>query len=213
MKQTLAIVLVLALLAGCNGKKSEAITSLQERNETVLQVRALTANSFAKLLAEEDLDKEDKENARRALPLVKKVIDFSPNEPENYVLLARTQWLLGETSETQKNLGKAIAIQQKYHTSSDVIEAEAHHDLARLAIMEGKWDVGGQEVAASLKLFPAEPRYLVTQASVMLQAKDVEGARKNAALALKGDPQNSQALSMLKLIQASEKTVPAKAGS
>lgn len=212
MKNAVLLVAGLVVLSGCGApRKSEVISNLDERNQTVLQVKALTTVAFVKLVADDPVDAADRANAEKALPLVKKVLEFSPNEPESYVLLARTEWVLGNHAEAEANLKKAIEVQQKYHTSVPALEAEAHHDLARLAVSDGRWDEGGKEVDEALKLFPTEPRYLVTKASVQIQAKDIDGARVSAANALKADPQNSRALSMLKMIQAADKDAPAKA--
>jgi len=212
MRPILVLCPILALLAGCSGtKKPDVISNLNDRNNTVVQIRTLTTVAFAKIVADEPVDADDKANAEKALPMVKKVLEYSPNEPESYVLLGRTYWVLDRHKEAEGSFKQAVDIQRKYKTSSDALEAEAHHDWARLAISDGRWDEGGKEVDEALKLFPDDPRYLTTKASVQLQAKDVEGARVNAAKALKIDPQNSRALTMLKMIQAADKDGPAKA--
>ncbi|MBS1708179.1 MAG: tetratricopeptide repeat protein [Armatimonadetes bacterium] len=211
MKNFVILVAALALLAGCSQKKAGSLTSETDRNAAVLQVKALTTMSFAKLLADEPLDESDKSNAERALPIVASVIEFSPNQPAYFVLRARCQWVLGKTDEAKKSLEQAVSIQDQLHTAEPVLEAEAHHDLARLAILDNKWDDAGREAQKALTLFPDDSRYLTTNASVLLQTKDIAGARAAATKALKADPQNSVALSMLKMIQASEDG-PKKAG-
>ncbi len=202
---------VLVFLAGCGALKGSGDNgSVGGQNQAVLEAKALTAGSIAKLLADEPLDESDKKNAAEAVPIVKRLIENEPNQPAYVVLLGRCYWVMGKTDDARAEIEKAIALNDKYQTGDKALISEAHHDLAMLDFDSGNFKGAQAQADQALALFPDDPRYLMTRARVLLQQGDFDGARKVASEVLRVDPQNSAALSMIKMIQAAETKPSAK---
>jgi tetratricopeptide (TPR) repeat protein len=207
----LALILVLSNRPAVTIEGVPVITSNDQYNDLLAEVKELTKVPLEKSVRGEVLTPDELVQLRQAAQKVDALNAFQPTIFAPHLLAAKVYQMLGKTETAEQRVRQAIyngdqemadCIARK--DTSRLAEVrltmtEAHHVRSQLLVLMHEYKVALDEANAVLEAVPNSPEYLAGRASVLMQM----GLYKKAALdlrkALTLDPNNRSSLNLARL--------------
>ncbi|CAN5647547.1 hypothetical protein BH11ARM2_BH11ARM2_11640 [soil metagenome] len=198
----------------------QMITTSDQYNKVSQDTQSLLAEPLLRADRGGELSDDDKARLSKGIPIFESLGDFAPTEMTPFFVLSKLYLNLGKPEQAEESARQAIyngdaqltaaknAKDDKKEAEIAALMNEAHHVRAQALFELKDYKESIREVKGVLLSIdpknvnqdPNVPRYLVTLARDLIQLNDNANAKAALQDALKRDPGNTQAQSLLKFL-------------
>lgn len=162
---------------------------------------SLSKVAFQKDIAGEPITKEDQENLRKAAIQLDALGRFRPHNIATFLGAGKAYRIVGDDELAKARFRQAIDNEIFDQSENGKLSvAEASYELSQLLVLSNELDKAKVAAEKAIALVPVSAIYVTARASVLVQMKRYDDARKDLQLALKIDPNLRPAQRLLKLI-------------
>ncbi len=198
------MVLTALLLWGCSGGDSApVIRSGEQFNQMAKEAEVTSREPLTRAERGEPLTEEDKTALRKSRLLYTGMRDFNPELPQAHFALAKIARAMDDDEEALANFNQVIQIlapKNPRPIPESLLLAEAYGEISRMMVLRGQFEDAGNAADLAHELAPADPRFRVDQASVLIQTKREKEALALLNSILESHPEDTRALSLKKLL-------------
>ena len=207
MRTSLALLLVIACIAGCTPKTpTVVVNNAEEASQTLAKIRDLSEEPLLKVNAGTELTDEDTRKLEETLPLAQALVDYDPTQIGAVSLRGKIETALGKSEEAEATYRQAIKLKPANPSPEmTYLIADLHNELGKISFSKQNYKAALDDISQAVSLVPNEPRFLFNLASVQVEADQLREAKATLAKVLELDPKNQDALDLRKLISLSEK--------
>lgn len=185
----------------------QAITGDAEYQATLTKVQDLTEPRIKAYDAGQPLTSDDKAKLREAGGLVNRMAAYNPTYSLLFFVGGKIHHILGEDDVAEQNFRQCtfnapdnITRDPQHADAIRLTAAEAAYQLSLLMMARGDVKEGFEEADAAVKAVPQSSDYHTARASALNELRRTDEARKELATALKLNPNNTRAKSLLGFI-------------
>jgi tetratricopeptide (TPR) repeat protein len=185
----------------------EAIISAAQYDQVAKEVRELTLESIEKTEKGENLSENELSHLRKASRLIDRMNKFEPTLSTNHFLQGKIHLLLNEPTLAEDEFKQCVLLApgnaSARPTDAQAIQAtaaEAHYQLSQLLLARNHKDLAFQAANEAVKIVPQSSNYWTARASALNELRKAAEAKKDLQTALKLDPNNARAKSLLSFI-------------
>lgn len=200
----LGIVLLVIPVVGCRSTgQGSSIGSDQEYMATLRQTQDLTLGRLSAFESGATLSAQDRAELEEGLKLFRKLIDYAPTLLGPQVGAGRICRAIGDNDRARRYFEQALLLQQEDRSAeAEELRASVFANLGELDLIENKFEQGEKLMMEARKRFPKDAQVVVVLASIHVQMKKLDLAKRELQEARKLDPTNSRAISLEKLLKA-----------
>ena len=196
---------IACLLAGCNSGVDAVpvVRSGEQFNQLVSEAETLSKPALQKVENGAPIDDADKESLKKARYIFLGLRDYAPSTPTAHFALGKISRALEDDATALDHFNQVITIVSSLKKRSDqetTILAESYGEISRMMVLRGQIQDAGTAADSARQLMPADPRYQVDQASVLIQAKREKEAKGLLKSILAVDPTNRRAKALQTLL-------------
>lgn len=190
-----------------NQVEAPVVTNPDQAQMAVNEVQLLTEPIFEKVLNRKPLTDQDRNDLRKALPIVDRLIAYDPVSRAFASIKGKTLIGLGQYEEAEKQLKNAILLKpEPGQTMEIMIYAGLEADLSRALYEQGKHEEAFEHIQLARIALPNDPYFMTDASTILIELGNLKDARTICERALKADPGHLPALELIEKIDNTNQT-------
>lgn len=177
------------------------IGSGSEYQQVLKEAAEASQKPLEKMARDEALTPDDRTQLSTAASLFEGIVAYQPQGFAPYLALGMIYRGLNDSERAERSLRQALN-NLPGNPSPEIKQtvAEVHYQLSRVLFDKKDYDGAIAEASTAEQSNPENADYPTAKAAALLQANRVSDAKKALEAALKLDPQNKRAQTLMKLV-------------